>query len=38
MAKFRRTKLHKYSQGAKEMQLELSQQLLNYDDVRGDFN
>ena len=31
-------KRHKYAHGAKEMQLKLSQQLFNCDDVKGDFD
>ena len=30
--------MHKYAHGAKEMQLELSQQLFYCDDVRGGFD
>ena len=31
-------KLHKYAYGAKEMQLELSQQLFYFDDMKGVFD
>ena len=30
--------MHKYAHGAKEMQLELSQQLCYFDDVKGFFD